>query len=231
MAGRRPSKRPRAGDSGPALLPPLIVFAHGAGAPSTSEWMLRWKKLLAEATGAVEVVTFDYPYCAGGKRSAPPKAERLVDPHVEEIKRALAKYAGHPLVLIGKSMGSRVSCMVAGRKDIEVAAVVCLGYPLKGVNGTLRADTLIGLPVPVMFVQGTKDALCPLDKLKDVKKKMAVATELHLIDGGDHSFKVNKKALKEHGLTQAEVEQNAVESIQAFLMKVLNSAIQKHRDN
>ncbi|THG23641.1 uncharacterized protein LOC114301938 [Camellia sinensis] len=88
-------------------MPPLVVFAHGAGAPSSSDWMIRWKGKLAKGLQAVEVVTFDYPYISGGKRGAPPKAEKLVDFHVDVVKKAVAKYPEHPLILVGKSMGSR----------------------------------------------------------------------------------------------------------------------------
>ncbi|CAK9163053.1 unnamed protein product [Ilex paraguariensis] len=110
---------------------PVVIFAHGAGAPSSSDWMIRWKDLLAKALQAVEVVTFDYPYISGEKRKAPPKAEKLVDFHSDIVKKTVAKYPGHPLILVGKSMGSRVSCMVAGVEDIGASAIVCLGYPLK----------------------------------------------------------------------------------------------------
>ncbi|PVH61620.1 hypothetical protein PAHAL_3G078400 [Panicum hallii] len=156
-------KRRRADQSSPAPAPapplrtpkrqPVVVFAHGAGAPSSSDWMVHWKEMVRDALDAVEVVIFDYPYMSGGKRRAPPKAEKLVDHHLGVVKDAAAKYQGHPLILMGKSMGSRVSCMVASSDDIDVSAVVCLGYPLKGVNGAVRDETLLQLKVPTMFVQ------------------------------------------------------------------------------
>ncbi|GKV31735.1 hypothetical protein SLEP1_g40404 [Rubroshorea leprosula] len=68
---------------------------------------------------------------SGGKKRAPPKAESLVDFHLDIVKKAVSEYPGHPLILAGKSMGSRVSCMVAGREDISASVVICLGYPLK----------------------------------------------------------------------------------------------------
>ncbi|XP_073285675.1 uncharacterized protein [Primulina huaijiensis] len=151
---------------------PVIVFAHGAGAPSSSDWMSRWKDMLAEALNAVEVVTFDYPFShvsglglqihiyielfadfSGGKQRSPPKAEKLVDFHCGVVRATMTKYPGHPLVLAGKSMGSRVSCMVAGKSGISASAIICLGYPLKGTKGALRDETLLQLTVPVMFVQ------------------------------------------------------------------------------
>ncbi|CAA0820461.1 alpha/beta-Hydrolases superfamily protein [Striga hermonthica] len=196
---------------------PVIVLAHGAGAPSSSDWMIKWKDMLAKALHAIEVVTFDYPYIAGGKRRAPPKAEKLVDFHCDIVRKTAAKYPGHPLVLAGKSMGSRVSCMVAGEKDITASAVVCLGYPLKGMKGAVRDETLLQLTVPVMFVQGSKDGLCPLEKLEAVREKMNVVTELHVIEGGDHSFKIAKKHLQLSGSSQEEAEDQAVQAIAKFL--------------
>ncbi|KAL8064019.1 hypothetical protein ABFX02_01G064500 [Erythranthe guttata] len=200
---------------------PVVVLAHGAGAPSSSDWMVRWKAMLAKALNAVEVVTFDYPYIAGGKRRAPPKAEKLVDFHCDLVRKTVAKYPGHPLVLAGKSMGSRVSCMVAGEEDVSASAIVCLGYPLKGVNGAVRDETLLQLSAPVMFVQGSKDGLCPLEKLEAVRKKMNATNELHVIEGGDHSFKIGKKHLQSTGTNQEEAEDQAVQAIATFVSTCL----------
>ncbi|XP_047966226.1 KAT8 regulatory NSL complex subunit 3 isoform X1 [Salvia hispanica] len=200
---------------------PVVVLAHGAGAPSSSDWMIRWKDMLARTLNAIEVVTFDYPYIAGGKRRAPPKAEKLVDFHYDVVRKVMATYPGHPLVLAGKSMGSRVCCMVAGEKNIYASAVVCLGYPLKGRNGALRDDTLLQLKVPVLFVQGSRDGLCPLEKLEGVRRKMNCASAMHVIEGGDHSFKVSKKHLQITGCNQEETEQQAAEAIAAFVSQHL----------
>ncbi|KAL6501752.1 hypothetical protein OROGR_026885 [Orobanche gracilis] len=200
---------------------PVIVLAHGAGAPSSSDWMIRWKSMLAEALNAIELVSFDYPYIAGAKRRAPPKAEKLVDFHCAVVRKTMAKYPGHPLVLAGKSMGSRVSCMVAGEKDIYASAVICLGYPLKGMNGALRDETLLQLTVPVMFVQGSKDGLCPVEQLEAVRKKMKANTALHVIEGGDHSFKIGKMHLQCSGSNQEAAEDEAVQAITKFVSRYL----------
>ncbi|EPS62430.1 hypothetical protein M569_12359, partial [Genlisea aurea] len=189
---------------------PVVVFAHGAGASSSSDWMIRWKDLLAKKLNAVEVVTFDYPYISGtAKRRAPPKAESLVDFHCDIARKASEKYPGHPLVLAGKSMGSRISCMVSGREDISASAVVCLGYPLKGINGSMRDETLVQLTVPVIFVQGSRDGLCPLEKLEMVRSRMSCSNGVHVVEGGDHSFKIGTKHLQLNGLGQEEEEHRA----------------------
>lgn len=206
---------------------PVVVFAHGAGAPSSSDWMLRWKEMLKNALDAVEVVTFDYPCwliisnIAGGKKRAPPKAEKLVEFHKDIVKKTTDKYPAHPLILAGKSMGSRVSCMVAAEVDIDASAVICLGYPLKAMGGAVRDETLLQLTVPVMFVQGSKDGLCPLEKLEAVCKKMKSHNELHVINGGDHSFKIGKKHLQIKGSTQDQAEDLAVQGVSSFVSRCL----------
>nr|ACU16395.1 unknown [Glycine max] len=218
-----PAKRRREskdGETEASTLSPVVIFAHGAGAPSSSDWMQRWKNMIKEALRAVDVVTFDYPYMSA-KKKAPPKAEKLVEFHSNFVKETATKYPGHPLILAGKSMGSRVGCMVASMKDINVSAVVCLGYPLKGSNGAVRDETLLQLTVPTMFVQGSKDGLCPLEKLETTRKKMKAPNELHVIDGGDHSFKIGKKHLQANNSTQDEVEDVAVLAIAAFISRSL----------
>uniref|UniRef100_A0A0D9WDW2 KANL3/Tex30 alpha/beta hydrolase-like domain-containing protein n=1 Tax=Leersia perrieri TaxID=77586 RepID=A0A0D9WDW2_9ORYZ len=201
----------------PSQLKPVVVFAHGAGAPSSSDWMVHWKDMVKDALDAVEVVTFDYPYLSGGKRRAPPKAEKLVDHHLGVVKDVLAEHPGHPLILMGKSMGSRVSCMVADSDDITISAVICLGYPLKGLKGAVRDETLLKLKIPTMFVQGSKDGLCPLAKLESTLKKMTCKNELHVIDGGDHSFKIGKKYQQSSGVNQQDAESEAVKAIAKFV--------------
>ncbi|KAL5065294.1 hypothetical protein RYX36_027031 [Vicia faba] len=205
----------------PKQMSPVVIFAHGAGAPSSSDWMQRWKSMLMETLHAADVVTFDYPYMSVGKKRAPPKAEKLVEFHSGIVKETTTKYPGHPLILVGKSMGSRVGCMVASMEDINVSAVLCLGYPLKGINGAVRDETLLQLTVPTMFVQGSKDSLCPLDKLETTQKKMKAPTELHVIDGGDHSFKIGKKHLQANSSTQTDAEVAAMKAVAAFISRFL----------
>ncbi|WCJ26485.1 alpha/beta-Hydrolases superfamily protein [Euphorbia peplus] len=225
-ASSPPAKRRRKSDGRekidtPSARAPVVIFAHGAGAPSSSDWMIRWKNVLKDALQAIEVVTFDYPYFSGGKKRAPPKAEKLVEFHKDIVKDTVSKYPGHPLILAGKSMGSRVSCMVAAEDEIEPSVIICLGYPLKGTNGAVRDETLLKLEVPILFVQGSKDGLCPLEKLQAVCKKMKSQNELHVIDGGDHSFKIGKKHLQTNGSTQEEAEAIAVQAVASFVSRYL----------
>jgi predicted alpha/beta-hydrolase family hydrolase len=155
----------------------MILFAPGAGAPSTSAWMTAWAERLGSLDG---VVLFDYPYGKAGKKRPDPHA-KLVEAH-----REAALALKEPRVLAGKSMGSRIGCHVA--LEVSVKALVCFGYPLRGTNGKVRDSVLLELGTPILFIQGTRDLLCPLELLADVRNRMQAPSTLHVIEGADHSL-------------------------------------------
>jgi predicted alpha/beta-hydrolase family hydrolase len=172
--------------------------------------MERWATRLA-AIG--DVARFDYPYALAGRRS-PDRLPILVSAHRAALAGARAGHPG-PLVLVGKSMGGRVGCHVA--LEEPVVAVICLGYPLRGQRGELRDEVLLALRTPVLFVQGSRDPLCPLDLLERVRGRMAAPTALHVVEGGNHSLEVGVRALAARGETQADVDARALAAIAEFV--------------
>ena len=190
----------------------LIVLAPGAGAPSSSPWMKRLAARLS-AFGAIEA--FDYPYQLAGRR-APDRREVLVKAHLEALERARAAHPGRRTVLVGKSMGSRMGCHVAVALDDKPAALVCLGYPLAG-RGPEREGVLLELTTPILFVQGTRDALCPLEALERVRQRMSAPNDLFVVEDGDHSLHPRKRGLAARGQTDATVEADIDRAIAAFL--------------
>lgn len=190
----------------------VIVFSPGAGAPSTSKWMERWAVRLS-TLGAVE--RLDYPYMLAGRRSPDP-LPKLVAAHREAIARARAKHPG-PVVLAGKSMGGRVGCHAS--LEEPVSGLVCFGYPLKGAGktGAIRDAVLLELRTPVLFLQGTRDPLCPLKLLETVRPRMTARNELFVVEGGDHSLEVSKTELRRAGETQDDVEARIFARISAFV--------------
>ncbi len=188
----------------------LILFAHGAGAPSTSPWMEAWVARLATLG---KVVRFDYPYIAAGKKLPDPQ-EVLVEAHRAALAKAMLGHRG-PIVLAGKSLGGRMGCQLA--LEAPVAALVCLGYPLVSQSGKMRDEVLVALRTPILFVQGERDALCPLDKLEAVRRRMQAPSEVHVIGDGDHSLETSKAWLKRKRLSQDAVDARALAAIAAFL--------------
>lgn len=189
---------------------PIVLLAPGAGAPSTSPWMTRWAAHLA-AVG--DVVRFDYPYMKAGRRS-PDRLPVLVAAHREALAAARGRKE-RPVVLAGKSMGGRVGCHVALEEEVD--ALVCLGYPLVGQLGAIRDEVLVALRTPVLFVEGSRDPLCPLERLEEVRGKMTARSALHVVEGGNHSLEVGVRALRAAGETQEAVEEKAMEAIADFL--------------
>jgi hypothetical protein len=116
----------------------------------------------------------------------------------------LAQLHEKPVVLAGKSMGSRIGCHVALTE--RVAALVCFGYPLRGTSGALRDEVLLALETPILFIQGTRDPLCPLDTLADVRTRMRAPSTLHVVEGGDHSLQLSRSKSKSALAAQAEVD-------------------------
>ena len=191
---------------------PFFLFAAGAGAPSTHPWMQRWKDRLATIG---RVALFDYPYMRE-KRKRPDRLPQLIAAHRE----ALAQNR-HPddgaTVLIGKSMGGRIGCHVTLEEKVD--ALVCLGYPLcaMGDRTKLRDEVLRALRTPILFVQGTRDPLCPLDLLEPLRAEMKARNVLHVVEGGDHSLIVPKRQLQAKGETQEDVDQRILNQIAQFV--------------
>jgi predicted alpha/beta-hydrolase family hydrolase len=195
----------------------LFLFAPGAGAPSSHPWMQRWKSRL-ESIGTV--VTFDYDYMREG-RKRPDRLPELIAAHRAALAEARTRLdAGTATFLIGKSMGGRIGCHVSLEEKVD--GLICLGYPLcaMGDQTKLRDEVLRSLGTPILFVQGTRDPLCPLDLLAEARAKMTALNELLVVEGGDHSLGVKKGELQARGETQEVVDQRILETIGRFVQSI-----------
>jgi predicted alpha/beta-hydrolase family hydrolase len=191
----------------------LILLAHGAGAPCSHPWMQNWKVRLSEI-GDVE--TFDYDYMRAG-RKRPDPLPQLIAAHREALSQARERHPSQSTMLIGKSMGGRVGCHVS--REEKVDGLVCLGYPLcaMGDRTKLRDEVLRALKTAILFVQGTRDSLCPLDLLERVRADMKAANFLHILEGGDHSLRVPKRQLHGTNKTQEDIDYEVLKAIEAFV--------------
>ena len=191
---------------------PFFLFAPGAGAPSTHPWMQKWKQSLE---GIGKVILFDYDYMREGRRRPDPLPQ-LIAAHRSALAEARAKSSG-PVLLIGKSMGGRIGCHVA--LEEKIAGLICLGYPLCGGGDRtkLRDKVLRELETPILFVQGTRDSLCPLDLLEEVRSQMKAPNFLHLVKDGDHSLRLTKRRLQAAGETQEDIDRRIVAAISRFV--------------
>ena len=189
----------------------LIIFAHGAGANMHHEYMVSMTdKLIAQG---YQVYRFNFLYMQAnmqdGKRRPPDRAPKLLA-HYEQVlldvqqKMALGLINCRRIVLMGKSMGGRMSAILTSSDhqfqqpiiaDVinKIAAVVCLGYPfipLKG--GEPRLMPIQHNPLPMLIVQGERDKFGDLQQLPtwDLGEHVDVCW----IGDGDHSFKPRKSS-------------------------------------
>jgi uncharacterized protein len=197
----------------------LLLFAPGAGAPSSHPWMQDWKKRLS-GIGAVE--SFDYDYMREG-RKRPDRLPQLIAAHRKALNRARERYPPESTILVGKSMGGRVGCHLSLEEKVD--GLICLGYPLcaMGDRSKLRDEVLRALTTPILFVQGTRDSLCPLDLLERVRAEMKAPNFLHAVEGGDHSLRVPKRQLHGTG-TQEDIDQKIFKAIAGFVDRFVITA-------
>lgn len=191
---------------------PLFLFAPGAGAASSHPWMRHWARLLRQI-GKVHML--DYPYKVQN-RKRPDRLPVLIAAHRASIAKIRKRSQGR-IVLIGKSMGSRVGCHVS--LEEKVLGIVCLGYPLCGLGdrNKMRDEVLVQLATPILFVQGTRDPLCPLDLLESVRRRMKSESHVEIVQGGDHSLVVARRVLLADGETQGDVDRRVLQSIEDFV--------------
>jgi uncharacterized protein len=198
----------------------LILFAPGAGAPSSHPWMQNWKRRLSEIG---EVETFDYDYMRAG-RKRPDPLPQLIAAHRKALEAAREKHQPDSTFLIGKSMGGRIGCHVS--LEEKVNGLICLGYPLcaMGDRTKIRDEVLRALTTPIVFVQGTRDSLCPLDLLERVRTEMKTGSFLHMVDGGDHSLHLPKRQLQGTSKTQEDIDHEILKAIAGFVDQLPMSA-------
>jgi hypothetical protein len=176
---------------------PIVILAHGAGAGMNHAFMQGTAEGLDR--NGYTAVLFNFPYmdrtAEDGKRRPPDKTEKLVATWREMLDE-VAGWPGRGKIAIGgKSMGGRIASMLlAARAAPEADAAVYLGYPLHppGKQEKLRADHLSDVPVPQLFISGSRDNLCDLDLLRPVLDKVDDA-RLHVIEGANHSLAIGRK--------------------------------------
>jgi hypothetical protein len=188
-----------------------VVLGHGAGGDRRSAFMVRAAEAIARS--GRRAVLYNFPYTERRqKRPDPPalleRTTRAVGGYVRETLRA------ERLVHGGKSMGGRIASQVVAAGE-AADALVFLGYPLHppGRPEALRDRHLDHVRVPMLFVQGSRDAFAREDLLTAVLERLGDRATLHRLEDGDHSFAVRKSS----GRTTAEAEREVLEAVTGWL--------------
>ena len=193
-----------------------VILGHGAGANQLSPFMCLIANGLAGR--GFDAMTFNFVYMERGRRVPDPKAklEACYDAVIEAASQH-TKLKGNHVAIGGKSMGGRIASQVAAAPESKnnLAGLVFLGYPLHppGRPEKLRDAHLKDVRAPMLFVQGSRDAFGTPDELRSVIKRLHLPATLHVIEGGDHSFKVPKSL----GVSQLEVYESVMDTISGWL--------------
>lgn len=168
-----------------------LIVGHGAGAGQQSSFIVSFARALA-GLGA-DVVTFNFLYTEQ-RRPLPDRAPLLEACYraVVEAVRERVESAGTALFIGGKSMGGRIATQVAAADPgAPIAGLVLLGYPLHppGRPERRRDAHLPAVKRPMLFVQGSRDAFGTPDELESILASLVPPPTLHVVEGGDHSFK------------------------------------------
>ncbi len=185
-----------------------LVFAHGAGAGMTNKWMEAVASGLAERD--IATLRYQFPYMERGSgRVDPPKvAHATVRAAVGAAKQRFGEKA---LFAGGKSFGGRMTSQAQAIEPLSGAhGLVFFGFPLHpaGSPSSERAVHLASVAIPMLFLQGTRDALADLELLRTMVAGLGRRATLRLFDDADHSFHVRAKT----GRTDAETLKEILDS-------------------
>jgi predicted alpha/beta-hydrolase family hydrolase len=199
----------------------LYVLAHGAGAGMRHSFL----ESVSAALAARGVATFRYqfPYLEAGRgRPDPPWVlEATVRAAVTKAAEIVPEL---PLIAGGKSLGGRMTSGAAAAQPLDrVKGLAFLGFPLHppGQPGTRRAEHLQRVDVPMLFLQGTRDAFARLDLITDVCAGLEPRASLHVVEGADHSFGVPKRS----GRTSAQVLAELVDTTASWARSLVGDTV------
>jgi uncharacterized protein len=172
----------------------LYILAHGAGAGMRHSFMETIAQRLAGQ--GIGTLRYQFPYTEQGGRRPDPEPVLLAT--VRAAVAAGREAAGDlPIIAGGKSMGGRMTSRAAAAEPFTgVAGLAFLGFPLHpaGQPGISRADHLSRVDLPLLFLQGTRDALADLELLRPVIDTLGARATLRVIEHADHGFHVLKRS-------------------------------------
>ena len=195
----------------------LLILAHGAGAGMRHVFMQNIAEKLAD--NGIATLRYQFPYMEKGIKR--PDSEALLTASVCGAVTAAQEHAnGLPLFAGGKSMGGRMTSLAAAQAPLnDVRGLIYLGFPLHaaGKPSADRANHLFDIKLPMLFLQGSRDALADLNLLKPLCARLGKRVELFVIEGGDHSFHL----LKSSGRSDDQALDQAALKVVSWISQVL----------
>lgn len=182
----------------PASARTLYLLAHGAGAGMQHAFMAQ----IAERLAAHDVATlrWEFLYMTAGKSRTDSAA--VAEASVRRVWNAARARFDLPMFAGGKSFGGRMTSRAHAAEPLaDLRGIAFLGFPLHPADkpGSERADHLAEAKGPLLFVQGTRDDLAELKRLRPVVKRLGKRATLHVVEGADHGFHVLVRSARSAG--------------------------------
>lgn len=190
-----------------------FVLAHGAGAGMTHPFMVEVANGLAER--CIATLRYQFPYMERGSKrpDAPKLAQATVRAAVAEASRLLPKLE---MIAGGKSFGGRMTSQAQAETPIPgIQGLVFLGFPLHppGQPSDDRAEHLFDVEIPMLFLQGTRDALADIHLMRRLVERLGPRATLEEYEEADHSFHVPVRS----GRKDAEIRSEMLDALQGWL--------------
>ena len=189
----------------------VFVFAHGAGGHMADRAMLATAQTLRER--GVDVLRFNFPYSEKRSRRPDPMP-RLMATIASVVALARDELRPGRLLIGGRSMGGRAASMLAA-DGFDADGLLLLAYPLHpaGQPEKLRAAHLARITMPVLCINGTRDALCTRELMDRTVSALGANWRMHWLDGADHAFHVTKAS----GRSDAGVLDDVASTVERWL--------------
>jgi len=196
------------------------VLAHGAGAGMTHPFMAAMAHGLADR--GIASLRYQFPYMERGSKR--PDAQKIAHATVRAaVTEARRRLSDLPLFAGGKSFGGRMTSQAQAASPLPgVRGIVFLGFPLHPVGrpSDERAAHLFEVRLPMLFLQGTRDALADMPLVQALAEHLGARATLRLFQNADHSFHVPAST----GRKDAEVKSELLDVMAAWIEKVIARA-------
>lgn len=197
----------------PATARACLVLAHGAGAGMEHPFMTAVAGELAQL--GIASLRYQFPYMQRGSRR--PDSPALCHATVRAaVLEAQGRAPDLPLVAGGKSFGGRMTSQAQADSPLPgVLGLVFLGFPLHpaGRPSAERAQHLFEVRIPMLFLQGTRDALAHADLLVPLIQRLGARARLHSVQDADHSFHVPARS----GCSDVQVRQEMLQELDRWI--------------
>lgn len=205
----------------PSTARACYVLAHGAGAGMSHPFLQAVASELAER--GIAVLRYQFPFMEQGSKrpDAPKLAHAAVRAAVEEACRLAPDL---PLIAGGKSFGGRMTSQAQAVSSLPgVVGLAFLGFPLHpaGRPSRERGQHLLSITIPMLFLQGTRDALSELPYLEAMCEELGGRATLKLFQDADHSFHVPARS----GRTDVQVRREALDALTAWVDHVATGTV------